>query len=111
MKLQKPGKKENWLTRLYDIFQKNNIEIQNNVEFILQNAQQLIIEYENKMIEKDWLKFIASRNLSVGIELNVKKLDCKYFSLDLRLDIKTIIKDSARASQVANTLFLLVKKF
>lgn len=81
----------NWLSRLFDIFHRRGIAIQDDVEYILQNKHNLLIDYENKLMENDWFAFLNCKNLTIGIELNVRKIDCNYFNLNLDLRIKRIM--------------------
>lgn len=43
------------------------------------------------MIEKDWFEFLKCKNFTIGLELNIKKIECNYFEMDVSFHIKRMM--------------------
>lgn len=81
----------NWLNKIYPVLSSHQINFQGNIKYILNNRSELLLKYENNLMLKDWLKFISNRNLVIAKETLLKKIDNKYFKLDLSLNVKRMI--------------------
>lgn len=83
--------KFNWLNKIFSVLFNHRIQFQRNLNFILVNKIELLIQYENSLMTKDWAELMNNQNLTLGKELLVKSYENKYFELDLSLNLKRII--------------------
>lgn len=89
--LVKEKYENNWYYKIINVIRSKGVVISDRVQDLIDNRDLILTEFENKILENDWIKFMQIKNLTIGKELNYLKFDCKYFELDINLSIKRII--------------------
>lgn len=89
--LVKKNFKRNWYFKIIKLIRSNGIETYGNVRDIINRKEQILLEYENKIIESDWKKFIEIKNFVIGKEMNYLNFKCNYFESDLNINVKRVI--------------------